>query len=295
MTKDVQALLGPKKRIRLNLIDMDEEQFQIRDFGANSDYISARSQEYRSADTVKRMLEKLNEQGRAYRLDPVYVIAKPDGRYVVVDGHHRYEAYTLCNWAKRQDYSIPVREFAGTPQEARLLALKTGQKARMQMSRSEEIEAAWRQIIDPPEALKRASVRELSTTLGISKSLVGQMKKRLDELEQKGIQDRPRWKEVAGRDWEAYTKDDGDPEERRLKQIERAKQKARKAIRLHLPGMLNNPAFWAVLREEAEHFGVAVSWKMEDLDDYEWEQRQAAEEGHEGEQALEDLYEQIDY
>lgn len=73
-------------------------------------------------------------------LDPLTVWQNQAGTYVVIDGHHRYEAYRRV----KPDASIPVRIFKCTEADAVLMALDENTKTRLQMTATEKSNAAWR-------------------------------------------------------------------------------------------------------------------------------------------------------
>jgi hypothetical protein len=115
-------------RVALGDIETDEDLFQWRQSGWQST-VEGREQ-------IRALMGHLRNTGEP--LDPLVVYPK-DGRYVVIDGHHRLQAYEEVRWTKR----VPVRVFQGSLQEARDAAFMANDKGRRPYSSQERLERAW--------------------------------------------------------------------------------------------------------------------------------------------------------
>ncbi len=68
-----------------------------------------------------------------------------DGKHwTLIDGHHRMKGYMLAN---RGEKPIPVEVFDGTPEQALARAAGSNSKAKLQMTKSEKVNAAWRLVV----------------------------------------------------------------------------------------------------------------------------------------------------
>lgn len=103
-----------------------------------------------------------------------------DGKnWVCIDGHHRIEAYKLAGVA----YEVPVEVFEGTAEAASLQAARGNTRAKLQMSSTEKLGAAWR-IVTTGTAASKAETAEAS---GASERTVAHMRKVRDHLRQRGL------------------------------------------------------------------------------------------------------------
>jgi hypothetical protein len=84
-------------------------------------------------------------------LDPILVIGVGE-RFVVVEGHHRLDAYHTAGWKGR----VPVEYYEGSIEAAEIEALKRNIKNKLPVTRPAKSEAAWRLMVE------RHSGRKLS-------------------------------------------------------------------------------------------------------------------------------------
>lgn len=126
----------------------------------------------RDVEVYEHHVGDLERQLKAHKdLDPILVLYCGDDS-VVVDGHHRLEAY------KRQERkSIPVRYYKGTAEEATREAGKRNSKAVLPMTSKERMNYAWRLVLRG-----KASIAETASAAGISPRQVTLMRKRFKEL-----------------------------------------------------------------------------------------------------------------
>ncbi|TPN06426.1 nuclease [Mesorhizobium sp. B2-1-3] len=100
-------------------------------------------------------------------LDPVTVMMVGN-RTILIDGHHRIEAYRAAKWAT----PVPVRYFEGTPEEAVLLAGEANSKAKLPMDNTDRQNFAWRLVL-----IDRHSIAKVARASGISAAQVTIMRR----------------------------------------------------------------------------------------------------------------------
>lgn len=120
-----------------------------------------------------------NRKGVA--LDPIVVFWVGDG-WVLVDGHHRVNAYVEHGRTE----PVPVSVFRGTLDEAICEALRGNSRDKLAMGQREKSEAAWRLVVGTN--LRTFQIVESST---ISKVTIIKMKKARDEIRQKWPETNP--------------------------------------------------------------------------------------------------------
>jgi hypothetical protein len=109
-------------------------------------------------------------------------------RWIVVDGHHRLEAYRRWaqSGAKRYEaVKLDVEVVAGNLNAALKRTASENSKARLQMTKAERLGRAWLLVIREAEG----SVRHLAGITGASKSTVGNMYPVRDTLRARGMTD----------------------------------------------------------------------------------------------------------
>lgn len=124
-------------------------------------------------------LQKALQQGRD--VGPLDVWQDPDdGKFYVLDGHHRFEAYTRLEWSD----PINVLRHEGPLHEVKLIALRENTKARLPMSPKERADAAWRLTCEQFEDGGFSySKKELAEATGVSERSVANMRKTYRTLE----------------------------------------------------------------------------------------------------------------
>jgi hypothetical protein len=144
-------------------------------------------------------------------LDPMAVWWS-GSRWVVLDGHHRLEAYLADATDKaipKGAYSVPVAAFAGTLSEAQVKAGQENAKVRNPTSGPEKQEWAWRLYVSGSES----SPTVLARATGISRLQVYRMRDRKAELETLGMTPET----MIERGWHSCRHDEGkrmmDPED----------------------------------------------------------------------------------
>ncbi|MGX5804817.1 ParB/RepB/Spo0J family partition protein [Bradyrhizobium sp. Arg314] len=100
-------------------------------------------------------------------LDPVTIMVVGQ-RFILIDGHHRIEAYRAVRWAD----PVPVRYFEGTPEEAVLVAGEANSKAKLPMDNTDRQNFAWRLVL-----IDRHSKAAVAKASGISEGQVAIMRR----------------------------------------------------------------------------------------------------------------------
>lgn len=118
---------GKLKEISINKLEVSPDVFQPRFVGDDPRGVQ-------SKDHVFALTKRLQREGS---LDPLLVLPVGD-KAIVIDGHHRLEAYKKANLGK-----VRVHIFEGDPHTAKLASATENQKARLQMSGQERTQSAW--------------------------------------------------------------------------------------------------------------------------------------------------------
>jgi hypothetical protein len=119
-------------------------------------------------------------------------------RWIVVDGHHRLEAYR--RWARSgngraETVKLDVEVVQGNLNDALKRTASENSKARLQMTKAERLGRAWLLVVRGAEG----SVRHLAEITGAGKSTVGNMHPVRDTLRARGVTD----EQMIERGWEA--------------------------------------------------------------------------------------------
>lgn len=178
----------------------------------------------------------MNETGN--ELDPVRVWWSGK-RWLLIDGHHRIQAYKrLLAKGKRLSF-IPVHAFKGSLREAQDESNRLNRKDKLPVSTEDKANSAWRYVF----LGDTRSYRTLASLTGASKSNISTMFKRREELIEKYgdvWQDEVEgmtWLEVKTLDRESEAFEDW--EERRVNDI------ARRLYKAFGPSLYNQPELLA--------------------------------------------------
>lgn len=139
---------------------------------------------------------------RRNRLDDLLVWTEetpegaPTGRYVLLDGRHRLEAYRIA-WRSSEDRSqgAPVSIFTGPRMEARLQALSSNVRRKLGLTKAERMDAAWRMVWDYGAALSKS---RLAGAANVSDRTVGNMRARWQEMLATGQEPTFDWRQDKG-------------------------------------------------------------------------------------------------
>lgn len=168
MNKNKQELKAPKvTQVRLAAITTETETFQFRD----EDLQEAHAAELRS---YLRPGEPL---------DALTLWCNPEtSALIVIDGHHRLEAYRHFGWRGK----VPARVYSCSLAEARKLALKENAKTRLPMTTQERKNAVWRLSCDYDGDVPVYSKSEIVALRLASDGLVAKMRRTRQQLIEAG-------------------------------------------------------------------------------------------------------------
>ncbi len=110
---------------------------------------------------------------KAGRALPPVLVYRVGGRNLLLDGHHRLEAYRVAKVAA----PVPVEFFKGMPSEAVLEARARNSATKLPMSSAERHDDAWRLV-----KLARHSKAEVCKAANVSKGSVDAMRRALKAL-----------------------------------------------------------------------------------------------------------------
>ena len=140
------------------------------------------------------VLEHGLELGRP--LDRLTVWAT-DGKLVLVDGHHRAEAYRRARWK----LEVPIFTFEGTLADAHLKAVWLNSKTRLALTTAERADAAWKLVRTPG----RPTLEKIALGTGVSPRTVKTMSVRHQEMKARDIKITGMWwqdrNELVGTPW----------------------------------------------------------------------------------------------
>jgi hypothetical protein len=126
--------------------------------------------------TNKRHVERLQRRMKIEpELDPITVI-KLRNRWVVVDGHHRLDAYQK----ERREGTIECEWFDGTVREAMDTAARDNAKLRLEMSKEDRYEMAWKRVL-----IGGWTTQEIRNATKVGKSMLTHMRRVLDRYKNK--------------------------------------------------------------------------------------------------------------
>ncbi len=154
--KNTEEPMRRPDRLEFELIDLHPELFQPR---------------YEALDEhhVQELARTIKRQGD---LDPILLL--PVGqRGVVIDGHHRLDAYKLACVTN----TVPVNWFCGSVEEAVLEAGRINSKVRLVMGTQERMNYAWRLVL-----LDKYTKPEMMEASGASDGQLGKMRRLKREL-----------------------------------------------------------------------------------------------------------------
>lgn len=145
------------------------------------------------------MTAAMNEAGRV--LDPLLVWWSGK-RWLILDGHHRLQAYKRLKDMGKGVNVVPVATFKGTLHEAHLKAIEMNSKDRLSMDNEDKMTKAWHLVMLDRDM----SVRQISGICKVGKSSISRMNTERGLLvEEHGEDWRQQvdgltWKQVLNRD-----------------------------------------------------------------------------------------------
>lgn len=176
------------RKITLSAINAEDKRYQVRD-PRTAVYGEKINQERASKDHIKGIIKTLSDNKRA-RLAPIEVIEDPNNReqYIIVDGFHRYAAYSkVKERTKGGRYKqITVKVYTeGVPLE-RALTINTEHNA-LQLTNSQRDELKWQQFLNLMQQDKEPSKKETAKILGLAESTIGTWRKLRKQIVEAGF------------------------------------------------------------------------------------------------------------
>ena len=121
---------------------------------------------------------------------PPLLVYRVGSRTLLLDGHHRREAYRRAKFAK----PVPVEFFEGTPREAVLEARARNSTPKLPMSGAERMNDAWRLV-----KLGGLSKAQISKAANVSDGIVATMRRALKTLSTEDAEGCRTWREARDR------------------------------------------------------------------------------------------------
>lgn len=154
-------------RLPVKAVEMVPNVFQVR--GALIDENHART-----------LLDILNRGGD---LDPI-IVWRCGQHALLIDGHHRLEAYRRYEIRAKRLIGIPVRWFSGSAKDAMSEAASSNVKVRLQMAPEQRLELAWRWTL-----FGEWSKKEIAERTGAGTSTIANMRKVITALGEDVVED----------------------------------------------------------------------------------------------------------
>lgn len=129
---------------------------------------------------VRTLLDVLDRGGD---LDPI-TVWRCGQHALLIDGHHRLEAYRRFEVKAKRLVSIPVHWFHGSAKEAMTEAASSNVKARLQMTPEQRYELAWRWTL-----FGEWSKKEIAERTGVGTSTIANMRKVISALGSEYLED----------------------------------------------------------------------------------------------------------
>ena len=162
------------KKIPLSVIQADFNSFQVR-----------------TADITESHVVGL--QKAVTRGDPLEAITvwSTEAGPIVLDGHHRLEAYHRAKWKNK----VPVVYLEGTFEEAKRFSYSANLKDKLVVTPEAKSNAAWWYATNTKDSL-----RAIETETGISRDTISRMRKAATTLIEMGIDphDHTSWRAALG-------------------------------------------------------------------------------------------------
>ncbi|NOT22275.1 MAG: ParB N-terminal domain-containing protein [Nitrospiraceae bacterium] len=144
--------------------ERDLRKLPMKDIGVRPDYFQPRQFLDNAAESEKAIEEFTRVIQSGGRLPPISVM-KIGGRWYVIDGHHRLDAYGAVARARKvalrksgkrgkELTHIPVTVFEGTIQQARDESVRKNCHDHVNMSRSDKMQEAWQRVAEGQHTTK---------------------------------------------------------------------------------------------------------------------------------------------
>jgi len=220
--REIKKLISEAKEAKAYLpeLSMDEDNFQLRNPHADGIYA------YRETQNSNEHTSKLTDAvKRGGLLEPILVIkCNKTGKYIVVDGHHRFKAYRRA-WEGKRGKKIPIRILPPdiSTNEARLIAFKENQNDKLPMPKAEKMQAIWSILTTDKSLRELGSCRKIRDYLGgrglVSHVTISFMLKCYKHLTETDSPTDALWRELSRSGWD--DDENKDTEQRRQARVEK--------------------------------------------------------------------------
>jgi hypothetical protein len=139
-----------------------------------------------SEDHIRTLMAAIRDTP-GHILDPITVWWSGT-RWLVIDGHHRMVAYGRLRTDKDKPLvvsTLPVVVFKGTLQEAITEAVRMNSRDKLNMSKAEKLERAWKLTVMDHPSEGTMSRAEVAKATGVSEPTISNMRKELRSLLEK--------------------------------------------------------------------------------------------------------------
>ncbi len=176
------------KRISLTAINAEDKRYQVRDPRACT-FGEQTRQEANSRQHIKDIVKALNANPKL-RIELIEVVQDPNNfdKFIIVDGFHRYAAYSkICEQTKgKRCKQIRVHvHINGVPKD-RALKINTEHKA-LKLTGGHLDELKWQKFLDIMEKEPQISIKETADTLSLATSTVSNWRKLKKQNEESGF------------------------------------------------------------------------------------------------------------
>lgn len=179
------------RRITLASINADDKRYQVRD-PRTATYGERIDQEKSSRRHIQSIVKALTDNPKK-RIEPIEVIedASKAGQYIIVDGFHRYGAFSeLYKQSKGKRFKqLRVNVHTEDVPLARALSINTEHTA-LPLTNSQRIELQWQQFLDLMNRDDIPSKQETSKLIGVTESTVGNWRRLKKQFEEAGLFDK---------------------------------------------------------------------------------------------------------
>ncbi len=176
------------KRISLTSINAEDKRYQVRDPRACT-FGEQTRQDANSKQHIKDIVKALNANPKL-RIELIEVVQDPNnlGKYIIVDGFHRFTAYSKIYEQTKGERFKQIRvnvHVNGVPKE-RALKINTEHKA-LKLNGGHLDELKWQNFLDIMEKEPQISIKDTADKLSLATSTVSNWRKLKKQSEDSGL------------------------------------------------------------------------------------------------------------
>ncbi|WP_105258110.1 ParB N-terminal domain-containing protein [Pseudoalteromonas sp. T1lg88] len=174
-------------RININSINANDERYQVRDPRAGT-YGEKVGEELGSKAHIKNIVKALKDNPKK-RITPIEVTTDPsnEGKYIIVDGFHRYAAFKQINKdSKGARYQQLRCVFSEDVPIEKALSINTEHTAKS-LTANQRTELQWQRFLALMDSNPEVSIKQTSEKIGVVTSTVEKWRKERREFMEKGF------------------------------------------------------------------------------------------------------------